>query len=43
LIANWIERERRKLRTFYVHDYLVRLSPEEVEAITPPHLRGTLG
>jgi GR25 family glycosyltransferase involved in LPS biosynthesis len=43
LIANWIDRERRKLRTFYVHDYLVRLLPEEVEAITPPHLRGTLG
>jgi hypothetical protein len=42
LIASWIERERRKLKTFYVHDYLVRLLPAEVEAMTPPHLRGSV-
>ncbi len=42
-IASWIERERRKLRTFYVHDYLFELLPEEVEAMIPPHLRGSVG
>ena len=43
LIASWIERERRKLKTFYVHDYLIRLLPSEVEAKTPPHLHGIVG
>ena len=28
--------------TFYVHEYLIRLLPEEVEAMTPPHLRGSV-
>ncbi len=40
LIASWTERERRKLKTFYIHDYLVQLFPAEVEEMTPPHLRG---
>lgn len=43
LIADWIRRERRKLKTFYVHDYLARLFPEEVDEMTPSHLRGTIG
>ena len=43
LIANWIRKERQKLREFYVHDYLARLFPQEVEEMTPPHLRRTIG
>lgn len=43
LIADWIRRERRKLKAFYVHDYLARLFPEEVDEMTPSHLRGTIG
>ena len=40
LIATWIEREQRKLKTSYLHDYLVRLFQAEVEEMTPRHLRG---
>ena len=43
MIANWIRKEGQKLGEFYVHDYLAHLFPEEVDEMTPPHLRGTIG